>query len=186
MLLLAFIGQHTASPSRSDERPKQPTQVGRVLSADVVGYSRPSSACLLMLLLADRQMRVLAADGWFALTFAAPRTAGCTGTALDIGVTSARPARLAWATRSARTDGSFVFTASAGPTGNTRSALDIGVTFPRPLARAARSFVSTRSAWSTGNAKAALDIALTSAARCFMVSAELRRAWAGFARGTFS
>src|SRR5215471_21435859 len=168
VLLLAFIGQHTASPSRSDERPKQPTQVGRVLSADVVGYSRPSSACLLMLLLADSQMRVLAADGWFALTFAAPRTAGCTGTALDIGVTSARPARLAWATRSARTDGSFVFTASAGPTGNTRSALDIGVTFPRPLARAARSFVST-SAWSTGNAKAALDIALTSAARCFMV-----------------
>src|SRR5690349_14198431 len=111
-----------------------------------------------MLLLADRQMRVLAADGWFALTFAAPRTARCTGTALDIGVTSARPARLAWATRSARTDGSFVFTTSAGPTGDTRSALDIGVT----LARAARSFVSTRSAWSTGNAKAALDIGLTS------------------------
>src|SRR5262249_35324753 len=138
-----------------------------------------------MLLLADRQMRVLAADGWFALTLAAPRIAGCTGTALDIGVTSARPARLAWATRSG-TDASFVFTASAGPTGNTRSALDIGVTFPRPLAWATRSFVSTRSAWSTGNAKAALDIALTSAARCFMVSAELRRAWAGFARGTFS
>src|SRR5215472_6475729 len=136
-----------------------------------------------MLLLADRQMRVLAADGRLALTFAATRAAGSTGDArgaLDIGVTSARPARLAWATRSARTDGSFVFTASAGPTGNTRSALDIGVTFPRPLARAARSFVSTRSAWS------ALDIALTSAARCFMVSAELRRAWAGFARGTFS
>src|SRR5262249_23998548 len=117
-----------------------------------------------MLLLADRQMRVLAADGWFALTFAVPRTAGCSGTALDIGVTSARPARLAWATRSTRTDGS----ASAGPAGDTRNALDIGVTFPRPLARAARSFVSTRSAWSTGNAKAALDIGLTSAARCFM------------------
>ena len=106
-----------------------------------------------MLLLADRQMRVLAADGWFALTFAAPRTARCTGTALDIGVTSARPARLAWATRSARTDGSFVFTTSAGPTGDTRSALDIG---------------------------------LTSAARCFMVGVDLRRARAGFGRGTFS
>src|SRR5215472_12295445 len=93
-----------------------------------------------MLLLADRQMRVLAADGRLALTFAATRAAGSTGDArgaLDIGVTSARPARLAWATRSSRTDGSFVFTTSAG---------------------------------STGDGRAALDIGLTSAARCFMVS----------------
>ena len=139
-----------------------------------------------MLLLADRQMRVLAADGRFALTVAAPRTAGCTGSALDIGVTFARP--LAWAARSTKTDGSFVFTPSVGPTGDTSTALDIGVTFARParLAWAARatrtdgSFVSIRTAgW---NAKAALDIGLTSAARCFMVSVGLRRAWAGLAR----
>src|SRR5262249_16676649 len=126
-----------------------------------------------MLLLADRQMRVLAADGRFALTVAAPRTAGGTGSALDIGVAFARPARLAWAARSMRPDGSFVFPTSAGPTGDTSTALDIGVTFARPLAWAARatrtdcSFVSIRTAGSTGNAKAALDIGLTSAARCF-------------------
>src|SRR5262249_10440692 len=94
-----------------------------------------------MLLLADRQMRVLAADGWFALTMAAPRTAGCTGSALDIGVTFARP--LAWAARSTRTDGSSVFAASARPTGNTRSALDIGVTSARPA----------RLAWATGSSR---------------------------------
>src|SRR5262249_21743517 len=132
-----------------------------------------------------RQMRVLAADGRFALTVAAPRTAGCTGSALDIGVTFARP--LAWAARSTKTDGSFVFTPSAGPTGDASTTLDIGVTFARPLAWAARStrtdcsFVSIRTAGSTGNAKAALDIGLTSA-RCFMVSVGLRRAWAGLAR----
>src|SRR6516225_5950705 len=156
-------------------------------------------------------MRVLAADGRFALTFAAPRPAWRTETArvaLDIGVTSARPA--GWSTR---TDRSFVFTRPAGCTGDARTALDIGVTFARPArlawgARSTRTDCSVVSTRSAGNGRVALDIGLTSTwplawgtrstvvstrsagstARCFMVGVEVRRAWPGleaFCPGSF-